>query len=137
MGKASDDAGSTTASNPGAGRFIKGRTRSAGRKKGTPNKRTLDLLPLLQARGIDPILKAIGILTAKPKKGKFSGGVYVEADNLTQADRLAGWLRLARFIYPERKAMEGILTSSTDGGSTVCRPLQLVIMDATTPAATG
>jgi hypothetical protein len=84
-------------------------------------------------------MKAVDLLMEEPPKPDKDdqdedGGFHVEfvGDFLTKRDRLEGWLSLAKFVYPTRKALEGILAPSGGQVGTI-RPLQLCIVDAVAP----
>ena len=69
--------------------------KTGGRKKGVANKITLDLVAALEKQNIDLVAtccKAIRALEKKPA---------------AQADVV---LRLMKFVYPERKAVEATVT---------------------------
>jgi len=71
----------------------KGTTKTGGRKKGTPNKRTIDVIERLNELDCDPIAGMAEI--AK---------LAMSEQNLT----LAGYMykELAQYMAPKRKAME-------------------------------
>lgn len=69
-------------------KFQKGRAKTGGRKKGTPNKKTKELMEVLGS--FDPAEKLVQI--------------YNETDNL---ELKAGICKdLLKYIYPQRKAVE-------------------------------
>ena len=80
------------------------KTRGSGRKKGTPNKKALTVEQIFKRWGTDPLneaLKCQAMMQALLK------------DDLEIGERLKllvdtrdGWLKLARFVYSERKAVE-------------------------------
>lgn len=111
--------------------FEKGAEKPAksGRKKGTPNKRTNKVLEILEEHGYDPLIEAIKLL----KKENLSGAQLLEAyqayeeacyandkepdgfmdfkrkveeNQLTAKEKLDGHLKLIKYIYPARKAIE-------------------------------
>ena len=113
--------------------FEKGQPRpeKAGRKKGTPNKRTKIAISVFDEHNYDPLIEAIKIVQ-KPtltkteiyekyekycedlkerdpdeKPIKFS--LFEEELNatfLSESEKLDAHLKLAKFIYPQRKAIE-------------------------------
>jgi hypothetical protein len=101
----------------------------AGRKKGTPNKRTNKVLELLKEQGYDPLVEAIKMLqkpsyTDTEKKKMYQEHIEIcnqdledpkspkefysefEALELTAKDRLDGHIKLIKYVYPARKAIE-------------------------------
>ena len=75
------------------GKFQPGqkKPRNSGRRKGTPNKSTKDLLTLLHKNGIDlPALISETLPELSPEK------------------RMDAILNLMNFVYPKRKAVEKI-----------------------------
>lgn len=101
----------------------------AGRRKGVPNKRTNRVLELLDKEGYDPLLEAVRMLKtpnmtreeilleyesylescaqsdqAPEDIKKFIENI--EANALTAKDRLDGHIKLIKYVYPSRKAIE-------------------------------
>lgn len=75
------------------------RIEGSGRKKGTPNKQTADVLEKLSALGCDPI----------------QGMVEIAAEAKSQGDiALAGQMykELAQYVAPKRKAVEMSVSGS-------------------------
>ena len=72
----------------------KGSVKTGGRKKGTPNRKTQEIEARLASYGIDVIERLSIILNMRGKKAP---------DAINAAYIL---LRLAKFIYPERKAVD-------------------------------
>ena len=72
----------------------KGALKTGGRQRGTPNKKTQELERRLAEYGIDVIQRLAIILNMKGKKAPPA---------IDQAFIL---LRLCKFIYPERKAID-------------------------------
>lgn len=70
------------------GEFQKGRQKTGGRKKGTPNKRTADIIERLQ--GVD-IVGELLLIAATTEKEETKVTVYKE---------------LMKYVYPQRKAVE-------------------------------
>jgi len=71
-----------------SGRFEKGHIKTGGRKKGTPNKRTADIIERLE--GVDIVGELLHIAkTSKKEDTKVI--VYKE---------------LMKYVYPQRKAVE-------------------------------
>ncbi|MBC96397.1 MAG: hypothetical protein CME63_01500 [Halobacteriovoraceae bacterium] len=111
--------------------FKKGEQRpaKAGRKKGTPNKRTNKVIELLKGEGYDPLLEAVKLLQ-EPYKSSTELCVdyedYVEfcrdndqdpmklsnfleqkqSQQLTAKEKLDGHIKLIKYVYPARKAIE-------------------------------
>lgn len=89
-----------------------GKIKTGGRKKGTPNKLTLELVKILESAGFDPAAKLIE-LTLKAeesyerhKNGESGPGYLATASkNCTE---------IMRFVYPTRKAVD-----VTSGGEKV------------------
>lgn len=81
----------------------KPRPQGAGRKKGTPNKNSLNLQEKLDAfedgKGFDPVYEALKLYT------------LIYADNPLVAVKIP--LTLMEYIYPKRKAIEH---SGSEGG---------------------
>lgn len=75
--------------------FKKGepRPKNAGRKKGTPNKKTQDVTDKLEAMGCDPIEGM-----AKIAEKAFEDADYQLAGNM--------YKELAQYVAPKRKAIE-------------------------------
>lgn len=71
-----------------------GHVRAGGRKKGTPNKKTQELEARLAAQGIDVIERLAKILNMKGKTAP------------PPIDQAFILLRLCKFIFPERKAVD-------------------------------
>lgn len=84
-----------------------GTPKTGGRKKGTPNAITLDLIQTLRAKGFDPVAElievhreAMNLYHDKCKKQKgFGAGPCLDT-----AARAAG--DLMQYVYPKRKAVE-------------------------------
>lgn len=70
------------------GQFQKGKAKTGGRKKGTPNKRTKELAEVLGA--FDPAEKLVQI--------------YNETDDLDLKAQICR--DLLKYVYPQRKAVE-------------------------------
>ena len=71
--------------------FQKGKPKTGGRKRGTPNRRTLEVQEQLVAVGCDPIE---GIAT-----------IAMDEDNPPEL-RLRAYAELAPYLYPKRKAIQ-------------------------------
>lgn len=90
------------------------RPAGAGRKKGTPNRNTLDAQAKAEALGIDPfevlLLIANGDWEAlgyeSPTKTLMSMGQPYEVDVIALADRRAAASDAAQFLLPKRKAAD-------------------------------
>jgi len=94
--------------------------KSGGRKKGTPNKRTLELTERLEALGCDPI-EAMALIAMNRLDCGLCGGTGQAPDKEGQpcavchgkgTERILPELRarmyaeLAQYLYPKRKAVE-------------------------------
>lgn len=79
----------------------------AGRRKGTPNKKTVELMTKLEELGLDPAEKLAFILDEqlkifewRKKKNQRAGALTALADaERTVAD-------LMQYVYPKKKAIE-------------------------------
>jgi len=78
-----------------------------GRRAGTPNKKTVDLMNLARKLGVDPF--EILLLVAKGSWKKLG----YESDQITLANRLWAAAEAAQYLYPKRKSVEH---SGKDGG---------------------
>jgi hypothetical protein len=90
-------------------RFKPGQPRSpnAGRKAGTPNKKTQEFMAMLQQHNFDPgeeliycYRRARAIFEFRKKKGNLSGALQA----LEAAADIAG--DIAQYTYPKKKAIE-------------------------------
>jgi len=91
----------------------KTKTKTGGRQKGTPNKRTQTLIERAEALGVDPFevllyvakgdWKALGYKKGTVKAGQF--GSY-EVDLITLKDRMFAASDACQYIHPKRKAVE-------------------------------
>ncbi len=103
--------------------------KSGGRKKGTPNKKTLKVIEMLEELQYDPLREAIEMLR-KPNVSEYEAlklyNEYLEscdrdgiepddpeefinkalANNLDAKDRLDAHIKLIKYVYPARKAIE-------------------------------
>jgi hypothetical protein len=66
-------------------------TRPSGREKGTPNKRSLELLQGLIAHGCSPAGEIASLLLSSQLQAK---------------DKLECWERLLPYLYPQQKAID-------------------------------
>lgn len=66
------------------------KTEGSGRKPGTPNKSTQDLMAICEARGLN-VFEAMVILAIE------------ETDSTKKFDRLE---KISKYLYPQRKAIE-------------------------------
>jgi len=84
--------------------FAKGKPRAenAGRKKGTPNKRTLDLFAQCEALKIDPFNELLKLASDK---------------GLDEVLRLQALKEVCKYLYPTRKSVE--LSNDEEKGFTV------------------
>lgn len=92
------------------------RKKNSGRKPGTPNKRTWDLIRTLEKGGFDPAAKLLALtLEAEQsyQKQKFgdNGPSYL-------ATASKNCIELMKFVYPTRKAVD-----ITSGGEKVFQNL--------------
>jgi len=105
-----------------------GKTPGSGRKKGTPNKRTLDLQARMEELGCDPIdfmVKVIkGEIVEDVVLGTHKGEPIIRKMAPGYDLQVACAKELAQYLYPKRKALE--LTGG-DG-----EELSLVLVDSTT-----
>lgn len=116
--------------------------RLGGRQKGTPNRKTLDLVSILEQENYDPLTELIKSLRAgMPTEEEVANlaNVLVELDlgaaeikdiikrfrtnGLTERDKAQINLELLSFLYPKRKAVEITENNQFDG------PLQFVVQD--------
>lgn len=107
---------------------MKGR-KTGGRVKGTPNKKTQDLLEKAEELGVDPF--EILLMVAK---GDWEGlgfesaklvyftaaGIEAEKDRITLSDRLSAASEACTYLHPKRKAVEH---SGPNGGPIETRDL--------------
>jgi len=73
------------------------RPEGAGRRAGTPNKKTQDLMEKCEEAGVDP----------------FMGLLLLARDGLEESTRLGAYKDLCKYLYPQRRAVE---VSSGDEG---------------------
>ena len=71
-----------------SGKFEKGHTKTGGRKKGTPNKRTADIIERLKGEDIVGSLLEIAHTTEK------------------EETKVTVYKELLKYVYPQRKAVE-------------------------------
>jgi len=105
----------------GAPKGIKKNERS-GRKKGTPNKRTLDLIQTLQEKGFDPAAKLVEItLMAEQEFLNLKDRTLKERDTASRhlATASRNCTELMKFVYPQRKAVD----ITAEGDSNVFKTL--------------
>lgn len=67
------------------------RTKTGGRQKGTPNKRSLDVAEKLAALGCDPISGMAMIAMSQENEISLRARMFIE---------------LAQYIHPKRKALD-------------------------------
>ena len=77
----------------------KGLPKTGGRAKGTPNRRTQNIMEKLEALGCDPIAGLAHIAMNKKQKLGVRKGVPVEL-------RAQMYKELAQYVAPKRKAAE-------------------------------
>lgn len=105
------------------------REKTGGRKKGTPNKKTLKVIEMLEELDYDPLREAIEMLRKPNISGPEALKLYndylynceqegidpddpeefirkVQANNLDAKDRLDAHIKLIKYVYPARKAIE-------------------------------
>ncbi len=92
-----------------------GRANGSGRKAGTPNKKTADLLERSKKLGIDPFTvllmfckrdwKGLGYKSGTILKATKSGECF-EVDVITPDNQLTAACAAAQYMYPKRKAIE-------------------------------
>ncbi len=114
------------------------KTPGSGRKAGTPNKRSLELLDVLQAAGYDPeqdnpvvwMLKVYTgdvtmpvVVTAITKDGPAH---TIENVPLEPTLRVRCMAEVAQYLYPKRKASEH---TGPDGGEIQVARIERVIVD--------
>jgi len=75
-----------------------GSPKTGGRKKGTPNRRTLDFQTCLDDQGIDLIAEIKNLLPV-----------------LSPDQKASVILDLLAYLYPKRKAVEPVIESSENG----------------------
>lgn len=68
---------------------IVGSTKTGGRKKGTPNKRSLAFVEILESRGIDLLEE-----------------ILKESEHLTNYEKVGVFSSLLPYVYPKRKPVE-------------------------------
>lgn len=108
--------------------FQKGRAKTGGRKKGTPNKDKirLDLITVLTEMGHEPAAEQIKIFReamseyTKKKKQKNAWG----AGGMLETARLAN-TELMRYCYPTKKAIEH---AGPDGGPLVFKTYNDIVV---------
>lgn len=102
--------------------------RRGGRKKGTPNKKTLATIGFVEAiTQIDPLQFLADVVNddvsrVKPKVVTMDG-ILVELPNFTLEHRMKAAVELAQYLHPKRKAIEH---SGPDGG-----PIEHGVVDLT------
>jgi hypothetical protein len=78
------------------------RKKSGGRKKGTPNKKTLALQEMLDEKGINPI---DGLIETLEELNAIE--CYEPEDKISRAKSKANiYLELMQYLFPKRKAIE-------------------------------
>lgn len=90
----------------------KNKPKTGGRKKGTPNKRTFDLMETLRRLDCDPIESLARIANGEPLRclvhlDKENGQFVSDEIEPTFEQRLTAMKELAQYVYPKRKAIEG------------------------------
>lgn len=108
------------------------KTPGSGRKPGTPNKKSLRVLEILKELDYDPLVSAIKMLQQEPMSDEEIEEAYdkyieecddkmieledyqtpsefrkeIEGKQLDPDKRLDGHIKLIKYIYPARKAIE-------------------------------
>lgn len=92
-----------------------GLPKTGGRKKGSPNKRTRELIERADAIGVDPFeillrfakgdWKGLGYESETMTK-IAAGGVKVEIERIDPELRMKAAAEAAQYLYPKRKAIE-------------------------------
>ena len=80
------------------------KTPGSGRKKGTPTKKVLTVEQIFKRWGTDPINEALKCQAMM--QALLKGDLEIAERLKLLVDTRDGWLKLARFVYPERKAVE-------------------------------
>lgn len=87
--------------------FKPGKPKTGGRKPGTPNKKTQELLEVLQAHDFNPgeeliwcYTQAQRIASLRLRKGNLAGALLA----IEKAGHIAG--DLAQYVFPRKKAIE-------------------------------
>lgn len=88
------------------------RPKGAGRKKGTPNKKTRMLEEILRAKKVDPVEGLIELLNSKCVCKECDADLaYL---NLSLRDKANIYMDFMRFLYPQRKSIDHNLAGLTD-----------------------
>ncbi len=83
--------------------FQKGQPKIGGRKKGTPNKKTVELRTKLESKGHDPFLALAEIaIEARAAAAQVEGKDKLDWLKLASANNA----ELTQYIEPKRKAIE-------------------------------
>lgn len=102
--------------------FTKGHSKTGGRQKGSPNKRTVELTELLEKKGFNPAEKLVYVYRKAIKEYKRADQIAdaIQKDLLSRgipADKVnhgPSYLKIAsdaakelmQYVYPKRKAVE-------------------------------
>jgi hypothetical protein len=94
-----------------------GKLKTGGRKRGTPNKKTQELLGLLEEKNFNPAEKLISVYRRAIKsfdnsKGSSGQGPDMTFKYLEIAEKAAS--DLMQYVYPKRKAID-----HTSGGQPI------------------
>lgn len=107
--------------------FKPGHKKHGGRKPGTPNKKTKDLLERAEALGIDPFEILLYFAAGEEEKLGYDGKQYRKGAfgdeyvvRITPEMRIEAAKQACQYLHPKRKAIE---VSAKDGG-----PLELYLL---------
>jgi hypothetical protein len=103
-------------------KFQSGKAKTGGRKKGTPNKITLDLIALLEEKGFNPAAKLVLVYRKAAKEWERHEEIFdaIQSKRIsfemtplteTKAPTYLGIMEkaaseLMQYVYPKRKAVE-------------------------------
>jgi len=77
--------------------FEPGRQKTGGRKKGVPNRKSLDFAKRLEELGVDPVKEIANRISS-----------------LNDADAVSAYSQLLPYLYPKRKSVEAEITLSPE-----------------------
>jgi len=89
----------------------KTKTKTGGRLKGTPNKRTQSLIERAEALGVDPFEVLLHVAKGDWKSlgyktGTTEGPFGSKPERITLKDRMHAAAEACQYIHPKRKAVE-------------------------------
>lgn len=103
-------------------------TKTGGRTKGTPNRRTQELIEKAEELGVHPVevllricaadWKGLGYDSSEIVKMTTDGGTFTE-DRITLKDRLHAAKEAAQYLFPKLKAIEHSGSIEGQGASLV------------------